>query len=195
MNSVRAAFVASVVFFGMPALAADPDANAGAKLVQTHGCSGCHGAQFEGGSGPKLNGVEKRLTSAQITSAIDHPKAPMPQYGFTSEQTADIVAYLSNLDGGARNSEPVATLSPDKPTGKATLSVKFPGTPPKKVTALPTMQMGTGTMTDAKVELAPASDPHVFTGVVHFSMGGPWTIVVTYDGKKLNVPVNVSGSM
>ena len=186
---------ALLVFFGMPALAADPDANAGAKLVQTHGCSGCHGAKFDDGDAPKLVGIEKRLTSAQITSAIDHPKAPMPQYGFTPEQTADIVAYLSNLDGGEKNSAPVATLSPDKPTGKATLTVKFPGTPPKKVTALPTMQMGSGSMTDAKVDLMPGSDPHVFSGVVHFSMGGPWTIVVTYDGKKLDVPVNVSGSM
>ena len=193
--TIRAMLFASVAFFAVPAMAAVPDSNAGAKLVQTHGCAGCHGAQFQGGDAPKLVGIEHRLTAGQITAALVHPKAPMPQYGFTDAQTADIVAYLSNLDGGAKASAPVAALSPDKPAGKATLTVKFPGTPPKNVTALPTMQMGSGTMTDAKVDLTPTSDPHVFQGVVHFSMGGPWTIVVTYDGKKLNVPVNVSGSM
>lgn len=178
------------------ATAASPgDANAGAKLVQSHGCAGCHGAQFQGAIGPKLSGIEHRRSAAQIADAIEHPKPPMPSFGLTTQQTADIVAYLSNLDGGANGLAPTATISPAQPTSEATLTVRFPGTAPKRVSADPTMLMGASSMRSPKVMLQPTADPHVWKGIVHFSMGGPWTIVVTYDGKTLKVPVTVAGSM
>jgi mono/diheme cytochrome c family protein len=178
-----------------PARAGAADANAGALLVQQHGCTGCHGAQFQGGAGPQLRGIEHRLSAARIANAIAHPVAPMPQFGFTSEQTADIVAYLSDLDGGTKQNVPVATLSPAKPSNQAMLTIAFPGTPPHSVTAQATMQMGSSSMSGAKIALTATADPHVWKGVVRFSMGGPWTIEVLYDGKKMSVPVNVAGSM
>ena len=179
----------------LPSRAVAADANAGALLVQQHGCTGCHGAQFQGGAGPQLRGIEHRLSAAQIANAVAHPVAPMPQFGFTNAQTADIVAYLSGLDGGSKQNVPVATLSPAKPSNQAMLTIRFPGSPPQSVTALPTMLMGSSSMSGAKVTLAATADPHVWRGVVHFSMGGAWTIEVLYDGKKMSVPVNVAGSM
>ena len=190
-----AAVVATLCVACLPARAGAADANAGALLVQQHGCAGCHGAQFQGGAGPQLRGIEHRLSAAQIASAIAHPVAPMPQFGFTSAQTADIVAYLSALDGGANRNAPVATFSPAKPSNEAMLTVRFPGVPPHSVTAQAAMQMGGGSMSGAKVTLAPTADPHVWSGVVRFSMGGPWTVEIIYDGKKMSVPVNVAGSM
>lgn len=181
----------SLVFFASIA-SANADA-AGAKLVQSSGCAGCHGAVFQGGIGPKLSGIEHRMTPAQIVAAIENPKAPMPKFPFSDAQVQDIVAYLSSLDGGGGS--PVATLDPATPGKSATLFVRFPGTPPRHVTATPAMLMGGRNMSAATVTLRPASDPHVWRGTVTFSMGGPWTIEVTYDGKHLTLPVNVAGSM
>ncbi|MDP9017282.1 MAG: c-type cytochrome [Candidatus Eremiobacteraeota bacterium] len=174
-----------------PAPAADGDANAGAKLVQTNGCMGCHGAKFQGGIGPKLLGIEHKLTRAQITDFIKHPRAPMPDFGFSDAQIADIVAYLSSLDGGGGVAgAPVITLTPDKPSERATITVRFPGSYPARVTARAIMQMGTGSH-HLDVVLHQTSDPHVWQGEVEFSMGGPWTIQVRYDDKQVDIPLQV----
>ena len=174
---------------GAPVNAAD----AGAKLVQANGCEGCHGAGLKGGSvGPRLVGIEHKLSADQIAQAIRAPKAPMPNFGFSEGDIGNIVAYLSSLDGGASGATPVVTFDPATPTDVATISVRFPGTPPKSVRVLPIMQMGASTMQTREVDLAPSSsDPHVFTGRVVFSMGGPWTVRVEYDGQTMNVPLNV----
>jgi mono/diheme cytochrome c family protein len=181
--------VATVAASPSPAAA---DANNGAKLVQASGCAGCHGAAFKGAIGPSLYGIEHKLSSDQISNAIAHPKPPMPNFGFNAGQIADIVAYLSNLDGGANSEAPVVTFNPTTPTDEATITVRFPGTPPKDVSVLPIMQMGTSTMQTRLVHLAQSvSDPHAFSGRVVFSMGGPWTVKVQYDGNTLDVPLNV----
>lgn len=169
------------------------NANNGAKLVQANGCEGCHGAGLTGGKvGPKLYGIENQLTAAQIADFIRNPRAPMPNFGFTTDQINDIVAYLSGLDGGAGGAKPVVTFDPNPPVDVATMTVRFPGTPPKSVSALPVMQMGASSMQTRSVQLQPSKeDPHVFTGRVVFSMGGPWTIRIRYDGQTLDVPVTV----
>jgi mono/diheme cytochrome c family protein len=169
------------------------DASAGEKLASANGCAGCHGAGFGGGVGPKLFGIEHRRTTAQIADAIENPKPPMPKFPLSHAQVVDVVAYLSSLDGGG--GQPVATLDPARPTKKAVLSVRFPGSPPARVIAVPRMRMGTSTMTTATVTLHPTSDAHLWKAAVIFSMGGPWTIDVIYGGKHLLVPVNVAGSM
>ena len=172
-------------------LAADP--NNGAKLVQANGCAGCHGADLKGGSiGPKLYGIERAKSPSEIAQAIAKPKPPMPSFGFSASQIDDIVAYLSNLDGGVQNEAPVVTFNPSPPIDVATIVVRFAGTPPKHVSVLPIMQMGSNTMQTRRVDLAQSKqDPHLFTGRVVFSMGGPWTVRLQYDGKTTNVPVNV----
>jgi mono/diheme cytochrome c family protein len=179
-----------------PAPSAAPasgDANNGAKLVQANGCAGCHGAGMRGGGiGPALFGIEHRLTSAQIADYIVHPRAPMPNFGFTAAQVDDIVAYLTTLDGGVNNTLPVVTFDPAQPVDIATITVTFPGTPPTKVAVLPVMQMGTGTMQTRMVTLTQsATNPHVFSGRIVFSMGGPWTVRIQYDNQTMVVPLNV----
>lgn len=176
-----------------PANGAIGDANGGAKLVQANGCEGCHGAGLKGGGiGPQLYGIERKLTPHQIANFIRHPHAPMPNFGFSERQIADIVAYLSNLDGGATDQAPVVTFSPAKPTDVATITVRFPGAPPDKVTVTPIMRMGSAAMPARAVPLMQSKeDPHVFTGQMVFSMGGPWTIAVQYGGKTMNVPLDV----
>ncbi|HEY9179286.1 MAG TPA: cytochrome c [Candidatus Baltobacteraceae bacterium] len=176
-----------------PAAAQSGDVNAGAKLVQANGCAGCHGANLTGGSiGPKLYGIEHTLTHDQIADFIVHPRAPMPNFGFTPTQVNEIIAYLSSLDGGANNTQPVVTFDPANPVDVATISVRFPGTPPASVSVLPIMHMGTSKMQTRQIQLQQsAADPHVFSGRIVFSMGGPWTVRVQYDGQTLDVPLTV----
>ncbi len=169
------------------------DANKGALLVQANGCIGCHGAQFQGKIGPALYGIEHKLSPDQIADKISHPVAPMPNFGFTPSQITNIVAYLSSLDGGTTaGSAPVVTFDPKEPSSDATIEVRFSGTPPKHVTALPVMQMGNAGMHTSGIALTPSpADPHLFTGHLEFSMGGPWVITVEYDGKSMTVPIDV----
>lgn len=169
------------------------NANNGAQLVQSNGCAGCHGAGLRGGGiGPALFGIEHRLTNDRIADFIVHPRAPMPNFGFSATQVADIVAYLTSLDGGTNNTAPVVTFSPASPVDSATISITFPGTPPASVTVLPVMHMGTGTHRAAMVQLQPSpTDPHTFTGRIAFSMGGPWIVQVQYDGREMDIPLNV----
>lgn len=178
-----------------PAAASVPagDPNNGARLVQANGCAGCHGAGLKGGGiGPALFGIEHRLTPDQISAFIAHPKPPMPNFGFSETQRRDIAAYLATLDGGGATNAPVVTFDPSPPVDQATITVRFTGTPPKDVSVLPLMQMGAGSMQTRVVHLQQsATDPHVFTGRVVFSMGGPWTIRLQYDGKTMDVPLTV----
>lgn len=193
LTQTAAAAPASAAPSGTPAAPLGGDANNGAKLVQANGCAGCHGAGLKGGGiGPSLVGIEHRRSLDSIAAFIANPKPPMPNFGFTAGQRYDIAAYLSNLDGGAANAAPVVTFDPATPTDVATISVRFPGTPPADVSVLPIMQMGSTSMQTRVVHLkASADDPHVFSGKVVFSMGGPWTVRVQYDGKSLDVPLNV----
>jgi hypothetical protein len=195
-SAIRAALCAAAIAALTPGTGnAAGDSNAGAKLVQAHGCEGCHGAGLKGGAiGPGLFGIEHKMSAHQIAAAIRNPRAPMPNFGFTNAQIDDIVAYLSDLDGGTNDTTPVVTFNPNPPTDRATINVRFPGTPPKTVTVLPVMQMGSSTMQASAIRLTQsATDPHVFTGQIKFSMGGPWTVRVEYGDKSLNIPLTVNG--
>ncbi|HTV91373.1 MAG TPA: c-type cytochrome [Verrucomicrobiae bacterium] len=166
------------------------DVNAGAKLVAQNGCQACHGTTFRGTAQfPALYGVEHRLTRAQIVTALTNPKAPMPNYGFSVAQAGDIADYLSGLDGGAAADQPVITIAPAHPVDYADVTVRFPGSPPQKVTAVATMAMGNMPMKSPQVVFKPTSDPHVYTGRIAFSMSGAWTIHIVYDGKTIDRPI------
>ena len=174
-------------------MAAIGNANSGARLVQANGCTGCHGATFGGGIGPKLFGVEHRLTVAQIADFIKNPRPPMPNFGFSDTQISDISAYLSSLDGGSANDGPVVSYGELKPGEPIALTVRFPGAIPLSVALTPIMQMGRGSMHTESVKLQPTKDRRIFTGNVTFSMGGPWTLHIVYDGHDLDVPIIVGG--
>ncbi|MGD0966909.1 MAG: c-type cytochrome [Candidatus Aquilonibacter sp.] len=166
------------------------DANSGAKLVAQNGCQACHGAAFRGTAQfPGLYGVEHRLSRAQIVAALTNPKAPMPNYGFSAAQAGDIASYLSGLDGGASADQPVITIAPAHPVNYADVTVRFPGAPPLKVTAVATMAMGSVPMKSPQVIFAPASDPHLYKARITFSMSGSWMIHIVYDGKTIDQPI------
>ncbi len=166
------------------------DVNAGAKLVAQNGCQACHGATFRGTAQfPALYGIEHRLTRAQIIAALTNPKAPMPNYGFSVAQAGDVADYLAGLDGGATADQPVITIAPAHPVDYADVTVRFPGSPPQKVTAVATMAMGSMPMKSPQVVFKPTSDPHVYTGRIAFSMSGAWTIHIVYDGKTIDRPI------
>jgi cytochrome c553 len=169
------------------------DSNAGAKLVAQNGCTSCHGAKFQGSPAgfPALVGIEHRRSRDQIIAAITSPKAPMPNYGFTAAQAADIADYLSSLDGGVSADKPIVTIAPDHPDTYADVTIRFSGTPPKSVTAVASMTMGHDTMNAPQVIFKPTSDPHVYTGRIEFDMGGAWTIHIVYDGKTVDQPLVV----
>jgi len=168
------------------------DANTGAKLVAQNGCQACHGATFRGTANfPALYGIEHRLARAQIVAALTDPKAPMPNYGFSAAQAGDIADYLSGLDGGVAADQPVITLAPPHPVDYADVTIRFPGAPPKSVTAVATMAMGNMPMKSPQVVFKSSSDPHVYTGRIEFSMSGSWTIHIVYDGKTIDQPITV----
>lgn len=54
------------------------------------------------------------------------------------------------------------------------------------------MDMGGTKMPTREVPMAPTpGNPNVFTAKIVFSMGGPWTVHIIYDGKSMDVPLNV----
>ncbi|MBC5815651.1 MAG: cytochrome c [Candidatus Eremiobacteraeota bacterium] len=180
-----------------PAAAAAPpagDANRGAALVQNNGCMGCHGAKFQGGIGPKLVGIERNLSAGQIFEFIKHPRAPMPDFGFSDAQINDVVAYLSSLDGGTpstgTSATPIVRVDPEVPIDRATITVVFSGSAPSVVATRAIMHMGAGSH-HIDIAMHPTADHHVWQGEVSFSMGGPWTLEITYDGKVMDMPVQV----
>ncbi|HTX58516.1 MAG TPA: c-type cytochrome [Verrucomicrobiae bacterium] len=200
---LRAAAISCAAFLALAAGAmgaANPaptasagNAGAGAKLVAQFGCEGCHGAGLRGGgAAPSLFGIERRLSAAQLSEFIAHPQAPMPNFGLSGAQIADLVAYISGLDGGASGSLPVVSTMPSPPTSNATVIVRFP-TPPHSATVTATMQMGSMTMHTKPIALEPTGDPHVYKAKIQFSMGGAWTLHVEYDGKHVDDPVTVGG--
>jgi hypothetical protein len=179
-----------MVFMLLCVSSASADVNAGAKLVSQNGCQACHGTTFRGtANAPALYGIEHRGTRAQIIAALISPKAPMPNYGFTATQAGDIADYLTGLDGGASRSQPIISIAPAHPVDYADVTVRFPGTPPEKVTAVATMSMGNMPMSSPQVTFAPTSDPHVYAGRIEFSMSGAWTIHIVYDGTTLDRPI------
>jgi hypothetical protein len=56
------------------------------------------------------------------------------------------------------------------------------------------MHMGGSSMHAAPVQLQSLSGGHLWRGIIAFSMTGPWIVDVSYDGRHLSVPVNVSGT-
>jgi len=86
--------------------------------VHQHGCASCHGANLTGGFAPKLVGLEQHMTPEQIADKIKSPSPPMPDFGFSNAQVADLVAYIASLDGGS--GKPVANAAEVKPADPTT---------------------------------------------------------------------------
>lgn len=169
------------VFTVNPAVAFDE--SRGAQLVQDYGCAGCHGS---------FSTIPAGRTNSELAQAIEHPRAPMPTYDMSRSQVADIVAYIGQRGAVREGSRPSVTFQPRMPSDEAKITVRFHGTPPKHVSVVPMMQMGSSSMPARAVRLQPEiANPGTFTGHIVFSMGGAWMIRVNYDGRTMDVPLNV----
>jgi mono/diheme cytochrome c family protein len=74
---------------GGAAPAAQGDAKAGAQAWASKSCAGCHGANAEGGVGPKLAGTA--LSQDQVKNAVRNGKgATMPKFSADQVSDADI---------------------------------------------------------------------------------------------------------
>ena len=95
-----------------PAAAAAADVGAGAALFSDN-CSGCHGAEGEGGFGPSLQdnvwlGRDGDIPDERLIEIfIKGTDNGMPPYegAFTDGQVRDIVDHLRVLGGGAKKAE------------------------------------------------------------------------------------------
>lgn len=76
-----------------------PDVRRGQKAFARY-CAVCHGAHGEGGFGPNLQGVSKRLTPDQIRQQVMTPRGSMPHLypsPVSDETLSELQAFLSRL--------------------------------------------------------------------------------------------------
>ncbi len=80
----------------------DPEIIAdGERLVSQKACLGCHVVGRQGGQvGPSLNGIMQRKGTEFVAQRLANPTSGMPNFGFSGEEIAAILAYLNTLDGG-----------------------------------------------------------------------------------------------
>ncbi|GGJ62971.1 cytochrome c550 [Anoxybacillus voinovskiensis] len=60
-------------------------------------CSACHGVNYEGGVGPSLKGVGKRLSLDQIKDVIQHGRGNMPSGLVPADKADEMAKWLSKL--------------------------------------------------------------------------------------------------
>lgn len=93
------AFTLSKLHLAKPGLPASGsvklgDAYRGQTAFSTS-CAACHGANAQGGVGPKLAGAQISLAAAK--AQIDNGGGAMPPKLVTGSQEADVLAYLATI--------------------------------------------------------------------------------------------------
>lgn len=78
------------------------DAQAGLKLFQTNGCSGCHlqDGKGTGGVGPQLSNDPKITGADFIHNQVRNAAPPMPKFGtgqISDSQLNDLTAYILSI--------------------------------------------------------------------------------------------------
>lgn len=92
---------------GNAPLSASSQAASNAAPVPVHGkaifaqdCSSCHGAQGQGGMGPRLIGEASRKNFNQAVTWIENPSPPMPKLypsALSLQDVRDVAAYIESL--------------------------------------------------------------------------------------------------
>lgn len=70
------------------------------KALFSQNCSSCHGAQGQGGMGPRLIGEAARKNSLQAIAWIQNPSPPMPKLypsTLSAQDVRDVAAYVESL--------------------------------------------------------------------------------------------------
>lgn len=73
-----------------------PDAGRG-REIYGHNCAACHGSRGEGGAGPKLTGLGKRLDQAATVQWIANPSNKMPRLfpsSLNAQEVVDVAAFV-----------------------------------------------------------------------------------------------------
>lgn len=60
-------------------------------------CVGCHGDQYQGGVGPALKGVGKKLSQDEIKTIITKGKGAMPPGLVPEDKAADMAKWLGEI--------------------------------------------------------------------------------------------------
>jgi len=116
---------------GAASPALDATVAEGKGLFDSHGCSGCHGANGGGAVGPALTHIGGQFPPAALTALLKAPSAPMTAAGMVpltlnDAELASLVSYVSSL--GGTSTAATAAAPPDaaasssaaaKPTGSA----------------------------------------------------------------------------
>ncbi|GEM49196.1 c-type cytochrome [Deinococcus cellulosilyticus] len=87
---------------------ASGNVDSGKEVFVSNNCAGCHGANAEGGFGPKLAGVVGKWSVAEFNTTLREGKTPegktlqpsMPHFAanqISDEKVADLHAFLSTL--------------------------------------------------------------------------------------------------
>lgn len=77
-----------------------PAVAAGAGVWRAANCIGCHSIYGLGGHiGPDLTNAISRLGAAGVTGALYGGGARMPRFDLSDDSTANLVAWLSYIDG------------------------------------------------------------------------------------------------
>lgn len=97
---MKSIVLASLVFLSVPAMAQD----AAAGKTKYASCAGCHGAQGQGGMGPKLAGqsaatIEQKLLAYKNRQKVGPQSAMMwgSAAGLTADDIKNLAAYTATL--------------------------------------------------------------------------------------------------
>lgn len=97
---MKSIVLASLVFLSVPAMAQD----AAAGKTKYASCAGCHGAQGQGGMGPKLAGqsaatIEQKLLAYKNRQKVGPQSAMMwgLAAGLTADDIKNLAAYTATL--------------------------------------------------------------------------------------------------
>ena len=80
-------------------VSAAPDPHHG-QAVFAQNCASCHGAQGQGGMGPRLIGESTRKNLQQAQAWIENPQPPMPKLypgTLSAQDVRDVAAYVETL--------------------------------------------------------------------------------------------------
>jgi len=97
------------------AAVAGGDAAAG-QAVFARSCAACHGAEAEGGVGPRL--ADSGLAAETVAGVVAAGRGIMPAGIVTGTEAADVAAYVAQIAGGAAvTTSPSVVPAPSAPAG------------------------------------------------------------------------------
>jgi quinoprotein glucose dehydrogenase len=171
--------------FGLVRTAGPP----GGQVYQQN-CQGCHGTNQEGGAGPSLVDVTKRLTAPAIRSIILNGRGEMPALSSLNDgQISSLISYLADPKNGGAATFDFSKLMPaarpnaggdqgpvvaegGAPAGKLDSGMKIPWSGPYGMMGGPPYPKGVH---------APAVRYYTAWNVMYKYIDPPWSTLTSYD--------------